>query len=72
MVFLIRHRTRNSRIPYRVVTQQAPRVIHLRAATTVSTTNSTTNDQAPPAYIPNSGYQPCPPETSSPAKDPDH
>ena len=41
-VFIVRRRNKNSRNPYRVVIQQAPRVIHMRAATTIATTNNTT------------------------------
>ena len=42
------------------------------AATTIATTNNTTYDQVPPAYIPDSGYQPYPAGAPSPAEDPNH
>lgn len=71
-VFIVRRRNKHSRNPYRVVIQQAPQVVHMRAATTIATTNNTTYDQVPPAYTPDSGYQPYPAEAPSPAEDPNH
>ena len=62
----------NSRNPYWVVIQQAPQVVHLRAATTIATINNTTYDQVPPVYNPDSGYQPYLAEAPSTTEDSDH
>ena len=73
----MQYRRKNTRIVYsRVVTQQVPqRVVEMRSPTTTTTAiNDTTYDEAPPAYIPNSDYQPCPPKAPAPApaEDRDH
>lgn len=69
----VTYRRKNTRIAYRVVTQ-APQVIHMSAPTTATTTsiNNTMYDEQPPAYVPNSDYQPCAAGAPPPAaKDPD-
>ena len=73
----MQYHSKNTRIVYsRVVTQQVPQqVVEMRSPTTTTATtaiNDTTYDEAPPAYIPNSDYQPCPPKAPAPAKDRDH
>lgn len=43
------------------------------ATTTATTTvNNTTYNEAPPAYVPDSGYKPCTAKAPPPAEDPNH
>ena len=72
--FLIRcHRKRKYHANRRVVFidgVRSTRGIYTRAATATND-DATTCDEAPPAYIPDNGYQPCPAEAPPTAKDPD-
>ena len=53
-----------------VVTQRTPQRVYTRAPT--ATDDDTAYNKAPPAYIPDSGYQPCPAKAPTPAEDSDH
>ena len=70
MYCLIRcYRKRKSQHTNHRVAQLTPRRLYTRAATAIS--DDATYNEAPPAYIPDSGYQPCPAEAPPPAKNPD-
>ena len=53
-----------------VVAQQTPRRVYTRAPTI--TDDDTAYNEAPPAYIPDSGYQPFPAKAPPLAEDSDH
>ena len=63
------YRKRKSHTNHRVA-QRTPQRVYTRAATTIS--DDTTYNEVPPAYFPDSGYQPCPAEAPSPAKNADY
>ena len=68
--FIRCYRKRKSQHTNHRVAQRTPRRVYMRAATAIS--DDTTYNEAPPAYIPDSGYQPCPAEAPPPAKNADY
>ena len=59
----------NRRVVF-IVGQRSTWEIYTRAATATND-DATICDEAPLAYIPDTGYQPCPAGTPFPIKDPD-